>query len=390
MPNQNSTQNQSTNQNQPLDKNQGQFSDQNSQTSTSSIGIDNTIPANNDLPPIPDFMTQNQSLENTTPNDQYGDKKNEQDSKSSANSYDLPPTIASPKKKFGGGRVVATILGILLLIGGLGAGVYITQQQQIFQQKAAGTTPCYDVPSFDNTKVRVVEKTSIMITKEIDMSDPKMTGSSKFLSTKANENYFITRSDENGNYSATGKYITISMKRTTTYTDGRSGLNIDAVILIDKTTGKEYPATQVIKKVRGNSLTSGYNDTAENALGPADGAITHMGDPSSSITLGFACPTTASAPSCSGIKIYDTSWNLLSSSGLKSLSSGTVVRLAVSGNSSSGVITKAKFTVNGNERSEVTQVKSGTTEFYDEYTIPNDTTEFNIDAKLYHSEYGWF
>lgn len=391
MPNQDPTQNQSTNQNQPLDKNQGQFSDQNSQTNTPLIGGDNTIPANNDLPPVPDFMTQDGGSNKTSPDNQ-DDNNDKQDSKSSTNSYDLPPTITSPKKKFGGGRVIATILGILLLVGGLGAGVYITQQQQLFQQKAVDTTTtCSEVPSFDNTKVRVLEKTSSITTKEIDMSDSKMTGSPKFLSTAANEDYYITRSDENGNYSATGKYITISMKRSTTYADDRSGLNLDAVILIDKTTGKEYPATQVIKKVRGTSLTSGYNDTAENALGPADGATTHMGDPTSSITLGFACSTTTSAPSCSAIKIYDTSWNLLSSSDLKNLSAGTVVRFAVSGAPSSGnTITKAKFTVNGTEMSEISQVKSGTTEFYDEYTIPDDTTEFNIDAKLYDSVYGWF
>jgi hypothetical protein len=48
--------------------------------------------------------------------------------------------VASPKKKFGGKRIIATILGIFLLVGGVGAGIVLTQQQQLFQQKAEGTT----------------------------------------------------------------------------------------------------------------------------------------------------------------------------------------------------------------------------------------------------------
>jgi hypothetical protein len=44
----------------------------------------------------------------------------------------------SPKKKFGGGRIIATILGILVLVGGVGAGVFLAQNQQLLKQKAAG------------------------------------------------------------------------------------------------------------------------------------------------------------------------------------------------------------------------------------------------------------
>jgi hypothetical protein len=43
---------------------------------------------------------------------------------------------SSPKKKFGGGKIIATILGVLLLVGGVGAGIYLTQQRQIFEEKA--------------------------------------------------------------------------------------------------------------------------------------------------------------------------------------------------------------------------------------------------------------
>jgi len=62
------------------------------------------------------------------------------DSGSAAPSFDIPPVIipTSPKKKFGGKRVIATILGLLVLVGGLGAGVILVRQQQDIREKAAG------------------------------------------------------------------------------------------------------------------------------------------------------------------------------------------------------------------------------------------------------------
>jgi len=51
----------------------------------------------------------------------------------------LPPVVmgTTPKKKFAGGRVIATILGLLLLVGGLGAGTYLVKQNQDIREKAA-------------------------------------------------------------------------------------------------------------------------------------------------------------------------------------------------------------------------------------------------------------
>ena len=50
-----------------------------------------------------------------------------------------------PKKKFAGGKVIATILGLFLLVGGVGAGVFLTGQNQDIREKAATnqlTPPC--------------------------------------------------------------------------------------------------------------------------------------------------------------------------------------------------------------------------------------------------------
>ncbi|TEU02744.1 hypothetical protein E3I18_00430, partial [Candidatus Woesebacteria bacterium] len=65
---------------------------------------------------------------------------------------DIPPVITTGEKPKGkvGKKVIATILGILFLVGGVSAGVILVQQQQDIREKAAvingnggggGTTP---------------------------------------------------------------------------------------------------------------------------------------------------------------------------------------------------------------------------------------------------------
>lgn len=80
------------------------------------------------------------------------------DSGTAAPPYDIvPPAITPtpPRKKFGGKRFIATILGLLVLVGGLGAGVILVRQQQDIREKAATDAnaceraggSCYNTPS---------------------------------------------------------------------------------------------------------------------------------------------------------------------------------------------------------------------------------------------------
>lgn len=95
-------------------------------------------PVHTDLPPLPpDFQKVVPESSNLPPVDQTVSQPT--NGNGSAAPSDLPPMVAAPKKKFGGKKIIATILGIFLLVGGVGAGVILTQQQQLFQQKAAGT-----------------------------------------------------------------------------------------------------------------------------------------------------------------------------------------------------------------------------------------------------------
>jgi hypothetical protein len=61
---------------------------------------------NTDLPPLPDFMNVPTS---PTPSEPLTPPTD--DSSGSAAPSDLPPVMSAPKKKFGGGKIIATILG---------------------------------------------------------------------------------------------------------------------------------------------------------------------------------------------------------------------------------------------------------------------------------------
>ena len=52
-----------------------------------------------------------------------------------------PAAPASTSKKFAGGRIIAAFLGMLLLVGGIGAGIVLVQNPQLLGQKAYDAKP---------------------------------------------------------------------------------------------------------------------------------------------------------------------------------------------------------------------------------------------------------
>jgi len=89
---------------------------------------------------------------------------------------------------------------------------------------------------------------------------------------------------------------------------------------------------------------------------------------------------------CLTIKAYDADWNRLSLSDLSSLQPGDIVRFSVSGDTSSGNFDMARFSVNSIDLGETVKVKPDAEEYYEEFTVPEDTTSFNVEAQLHHSE----
>ncbi len=53
---------------------------------------------------------------------------------------DIPPVVTPPPKlpKLGGKKFIGAVLGLLLLVGGIGAGVLLVQQQQDIRERASG------------------------------------------------------------------------------------------------------------------------------------------------------------------------------------------------------------------------------------------------------------
>lgn len=93
---------------------------------------------------------------------------------------------------------------------------------------------------------------------------------------------------------------------------------------------------------------------------------------------------------CLNIQAYDTEWNVLTVNDLVLLSPGDTVRFTVAGSTTGGNFDKARFTINGQARAEVTQKRPGTEQFYDEYTIPEGATGLAVSAQVHHSSLNWF
>ncbi len=93
---------------------------------------------------------------------------------------------------------------------------------------------------------------------------------------------------------------------------------------------------------------------------------------------------------CLDVRAYDIEWNSLTINDLSLLSPGDSVRFSVRGNSSDNGINKARFSLNGNTPIETTKIKPGTNnEYYQEFTLPDipedkESLTISIKAELFH------
>jgi hypothetical protein len=89
------------------------------------------------------------------------------------------------------------------------------------------------------------------------------------------------------------------------------------------------------------------------------------------------------------VKAYDVDWNPLDATQLSALTAGDVVKFTISG-TPADQIDKARFTINGILGSEITTKKTGSEEYYVEYTIPASVYSFTVTAQIHHLTLGWF
>lgn len=93
---------------------------------------------------------------------------------------------------------------------------------------------------------------------------------------------------------------------------------------------------------------------------------------------------------CINIKAFDENWDPLTPEDLATFEPGDTVRFSVAGETNIGSFEAARFTINDELREPVTTLRPGTSEFYDEFEIPEDVAQFSVTVELLHSEAGWF
>lgn len=95
----------------------------------------------------------------------------------------------------------------------------------------------------------------------------------------------------------------------------------------------------------------------------------------------------SSSASCTAVKAFNKDWQQLTGTSLAALKAGDIVRFSVGSTvTGGGTIDKARFTINGSQRAEVTTKRPGTDEYYDEYTVPANTTQFVVTAQVHHQQ----
>jgi hypothetical protein len=102
-------------------------------------------------------------------------------------------------------------------------------------------------------------------------------------------------------------------------------------------------------------------------------------------------PTTAIACECVIIKVYDTDWRQYPERDLSSIKPGDTIIFTVQGQTTQGTIDKARFKINNGDYQETSSKKTGTEEYYYQYTVPNTATAMNIEAEVHLVETGsWY
>lgn len=340
---------------------------------------------------------------------------------------DTAPQVPTPQPKKNKGRILATILGIFLLVGAVGAGVILVGQRQLFQQKAGDEVcvavsrctdehmcpnPCYDVVNLgactppqegyvmcdcvrnDTSCNNPTSTPSNCLPNESTCSEGSQCCTLICVSNKCRSATSCDKTcspdhlEEPGYCGGTNNeyWCNHIIGDPLQYNGGNSCpapynhmVTLDECNYCSDTTGQHPCDAGVRCSLAPDPRCTGGTPT------PPPGA-TPTPTPTATPTLPPGCPT---APQCTGVKAYDTGWNLLTSAQLSALTAGDKVRFAASCTPVTDA-DKAEFTINTVE-TEVTTQKPGTGEYYYEYTIPSGVTSFTVSAKLHSISLGiWF
>ena len=363
----------------------------------------------------------------------------------------IPPVITTSGgggKKPVGKKMIATILGVLVLVGGIGAGVILVQNQQDIREKAAGgcngvavgdyacsgATSCvvctqtanYDYPTFVSTSLSncsglfcgsapTSAPTSNPTSNPSCIADGRCLGPGESCCSSPSYGSF-----DNTCYLTEARCGSISTTESACEEAGytcihdsadcpagsgasQSCTTTSSGAPVNRTDDNGYccKSTSPIWTPNPNCIADGQ------CLAPGEDCCSSPSYGSFDLTChvtesrcGSGTPTPTSEPttkptlppgiecSCLTIKTFDDEWNIITNP--SSLSVDDTVRFTVSGTTNSGSIDKARFNINGTLMPEVTAKRPSTNEFFYEYIIPEGVSAFTINADLHHTTIGWF
>jgi hypothetical protein len=367
-----------------------------------------------DLPPLPpDFQ-------NVAPEPLTGEPPKEMpDSTGSAAPPDagIPPlgpnsSIAKVGKKFGGGRLIATILGVIILVGGVTTGVIVTQQRQLLEQQAAGEAcgsapdvcpgcaeECYDKNDGD-TCTGGNGTCKLNGDGEGCYCDTGGNNDTACVTTCTNDLPPTTlRCGDCGGFCITSNcpstcsQVALNLCGSNTIGTCPTG-QVNCYYCPGVTTMQACNSTA-------DSLPAGvgYDETSCSIVGSFCGVVqcdqvnsnplvfqSRLDTSTCGATPPSSSPSpTPTAPSCISVKAYSATWTELTQTNLAALTAGTVVNFCVSG--ANGTFDKAQFKINSTAGSEVTahDRPGSTTDFCQSYTILVADTTITVLAKIHDS-----
>ncbi len=400
-------------------------------------------PTTSDQPVVPTFQTidstqtppVNSSAQNTDTT--VAQQNNNQENTNQTNEPSDPSnmTTVKPAKKFGGGKIIASILGFLVLVGGIAGGVILTQQEQDVREEALNNCDvCLRNASPDEC-ADVCNKLPPTVPKPPPQDDDDGTDGDdgkvnpcvpncKFGTSGTREcgddgcggSCGSCAADETCGGGGPGKCGIASTTGCTT-TDaingycspgpgaGKGCIGTD-ICNADQTCHCQGGVTCTFGVcVSTNTLTTACNGDgrviAKNPINPSAKTCCELGYVAGPNGVGCVPGGKGTPPpgdkgtpppitaQCLNVKAFNANFVQLTPTQLTQLKAGDKVRFTVGGQATGGSFQKARFTVNGTLRPEVTGKRPGTEEFFDEFTIPAGVTSFSISAQIFHSSLGW-
>ncbi len=330
--------------------------------------------------------------------------------------------VVSPRRTGPKGKIIATILGLVLLVGGVGAGVLLVQQQQELREKAdicynaavPGQCPAGFVPggplngagqyTWCCPAPQATEPPATTAPTAPPGPAGPVCGNGVCESGESYSNCQADCSASSGGCTVTGggllgACITVGQDCATnnqlptavTYQGGGFDTAAEAG---DCVVNDNTPGVSVISSgTAGPGTYCPHTTNTVEKYGCGSCMQMDIGGHGATSWSGPCATTTGPTPTpptgttqCLNIKAYDTDWNQIVD--LNSLAQGDTVRFAAAGSAASGNFDRARFTINGVLRPEVTGSVPSTTppEFYDEYVIPAGVTSFTVGAEIHHQQ----